>query len=173
MGAKMLINKLITSSTVDFAAEELKKYLRMMMPEGGDVKISYNPDARDGFRLGLMSDFSLDTSDAGDIELDDIIYIDCDEHGGIIAGSNSRSVLLAVYEYLRQMGCRWLFPGIDGEYIPMKDVTPVKYRHKASSRIRGNCLEGSPSQRALLDFIEFMPKMGLNTFMIQFKIPKI
>ena len=29
----------------------------MMMPEGGDVKIAYNPEAKDGFRLGLMSDF--------------------------------------------------------------------------------------------------------------------
>ena len=167
------INKLSAASPIDYAAEELKKYLRMMMPEGGDVKISYNPDARDGFRIGLMSDLGLDLSDTDNTALDDIIYIDTDEKGGIIAGSNSRSVLLAVYEYFRQMGCRWLFPGVDGEYIPMKDVTPVKYRHKASSRIRGNCLEGYPSQRALLDFIEFMPKMGLNTFMIQFKIPKI
>ena len=37
----MLNIKKITSDTiVDFAAEELKKYLRMMMPEGGDVKIA-------------------------------------------------------------------------------------------------------------------------------------
>ena len=51
------INKLYSESAIDFAAEELKKYLRMMMPEGGDVKIAYNPEARDGFRLGLMQDF--------------------------------------------------------------------------------------------------------------------
>ena len=167
------INKLYSHSAVDYAAEELKKYLRMMMPEGGDVKIAYNPEARDGFRLGLMQDFGLDVSDAEDTELDDIIYIDTDERDGIIAGSNPRSVLLAVYEYFRQMGCRWLFPGVDGEYIPMKDITTVKYRHKADSRVRGNCLEGYPSQKVLLDFIEFMPKVGLNAFMIQFKIPKI
>ena len=73
------INKITSNSTVDFAAEELKKYLRMMMPEGGDVKISYNPDARDGFRLGLMEDLGLDTSDAEDTFLYDILYIDCDE----------------------------------------------------------------------------------------------
>ena len=66
------INKIISSSAVDFAAEELKKYLRMMMPEGGDVKIAYNPDAKDGFRLGLMQDFSLDVSDVPDTDLDDI-----------------------------------------------------------------------------------------------------
>ena len=97
-----------SNSTVDYAAEELKKYLRMMMPEGGDVKIAYNPLAEYGFRLGLMSDLGLDVSDAEDLELDDILYIDCDTEGGIIAGSNPRSVLLSVYEYFRQMGCRWL-----------------------------------------------------------------
>ena len=33
------INKITSNSTVDFAAEELKKYLRMMMPECGEVFI--------------------------------------------------------------------------------------------------------------------------------------
>ena len=51
------IYKITANPVVDFAATELKKYLRMMMPEGGDVEISYNPDAKDGFRLGLMQDF--------------------------------------------------------------------------------------------------------------------
>ena len=88
-----LINKALSSETVDFAAQELKKYLRMMMPECGDVKIVYNPMAKDGFRLGLMQDFGLDVSDAESTELDDIIYIDCDTSGGIIAGDNPRSVL--------------------------------------------------------------------------------
>ena len=56
------IYKITSHPTVDFAAEELKKYLRMMMPENGDITISYAPDAKEGFRLGLMSDFCLDTS---------------------------------------------------------------------------------------------------------------
>ena len=126
------IYKIRSESPIDFAAEELRKYLRMMMPDAGNYKVRFNPEAKDGFRLGLMEDFDLDVSDAEDAELDDILYIDCDETGGIIAGSNSRSVLLAVYEYFRQMGCRWLFPGVDGEYIPLKNITPVKYRHKPS-----------------------------------------
>ena len=165
------INKLISVSAVDFAAEELKKYLRMMMPEGGDVKIAYNPDAADGFRLGLMQDFGLDVSDAENTELDDILYMDCDEKGGIIAGSNPRSVLLAVYEYLRQLGCRWLFPGVDGEYIPMKDIAPVKLRHKPTMRYRGWCNEGAEYQQCMYDAIDFAPKVGLNIFMMEAHIP--
>ena len=165
------INKLITSETVDYAAEELKKYLRMMMPEGGDVKIVYSPGATEGFRLGIMSELGLDTSDVRDPMLDDVVYIDCDTRGGVIAGSNQRSVLLAVYEYLRKLGCRWLFPGVDGEYIPMKNIEPVKYRHKPSCRYRGWCNEGGQSQSSIIDAVEFAPKVGLNAISLEFRIP--
>ena len=165
------INKITANNVVDYAAEELKKYLRMMMPEGGDIKIAYDPDAKDGFRLGLMQDFGLDVSDVEECELDDILYIDCDKDGGIIAGDNPRSVLLSVYEYLRQNGCRWLMPGVDGEYIPMKDIEPVKYRHVPSCRYRGQCNEGAEFQQSMMATIEFMPKIGMNTFMIEFRNP--
>ena len=166
------INKATSSEVIDFAASELKKYLRMMMPEGGDVKIVYNPDAKDGFRLGLMQDFGLDVSDVKDVFLDDIIYVDCDERGGIISGDNERSVLIAVYEYLKQNGCRWLFPGIDGEYIPRADIKPVKLRHVPRMRYRGYAAEGGVFHDAVTDFVDFMPKIGLNTYMIEFRIPR-
>ena len=165
------IRKISSDSVIDFAAEELKKYLRMMMPEVGNIGISYMPGADNGFRLGLMQDMGLDVSDAEDAVLDDIIYIDTDKSGGIIAGDNPRSVLLAVYEYLRQNGCRWLFPGIDGEYIPIKEIEAVSYRHKASCRYRGPCIEGATSQRVLEETIDFLPKVGMNLFMMQFLVP--
>ena len=162
------INKITSHTVIDFAAEELKKYLRMMMPEGGDTKIISDDIAEDCFRLGLMEDFGLDVSDAENTELDDIIYIDCDENGGIIAGANPRAVLIAVYEYLRQNGCRWLFPGIEGECIPVNDIKPVNYRHKPALRFRGWMSEGALFQYSLLDAIDFMPKVGMNLFMTQF-----
>ena len=77
----LYVNKLIDHPTVGYAADELKKYISMMMPEGEDIKISFNPTASEGFRLGLMQDFGLDTSDATDTEADDIVYIDTDEKG--------------------------------------------------------------------------------------------
>ena len=55
-----VINKVNSNHVIDFAAEELKKYLRMMMPRCGEIDINYAPDATDGYRLGLMSDFGLD-----------------------------------------------------------------------------------------------------------------
>ena len=165
------INKISSFSAVDYAAEELRKYLRMMMPECGNIEIFYNPSAKDGFRLGLMQDFGLDVSDAAEVDLDDILYIDTDTEGGIIAGDNPRSVLLSVYEYLRQNGCRWLMPGVDGEFIPMQDIKPVKYRHAPTSRYRGWGSEGFMFQSSLNDAIEFMPKVGMNLFMIEFLCP--
>ena len=166
------IYKITSNPTVDFAAEELKKYLRMMMPRCGEIIIERNENATTDFRLGLMSDFGLDTSEADDIVLDDIIHIDTDEKGGIIAGSNPRSVLLATYRYLQENGCRWLFPGIDGEYIPIKDVEPVKYHKMADCRFRGQCNEGAEFQPNMMDVIDFTPKIGLNVFMIEFFNPK-
>ena len=165
------INKITSNPTVDFAAEELKKYLRMMMPDSGEIIIKYAPDATDGFRLGLMAGFSLDTSEADDLDLDDILHIDTDAKGGIIAGSNPRSVLLAVYKYLTINGCRWLFPGIDGEFIPVRNVEATKYHKMADCRYRGQCNEGAEFQPNMIEVIDFTPKIGMNVFMIEFLNP--
>ena len=166
------IFKITSDPVVDFAAEELKKYLRMMMPRCGEIIISYDPHAKSDFRLGLMENFGLDTSEAEEQDLDDIIHIDTDENGGIIAGNNPRSVLLAVYKYLTINGCRWLFPGVDGEYIPIKGIEPVKYHKLADCRYRGQCNEGAESQQAMLETIDFCPKIGMNVYMLEFDIPK-
>ena len=53
------IYKIRSESPIDFAAEELRKYLRMMMPDAGNYKVRFNPEAKDGFRLGLMVCLSL------------------------------------------------------------------------------------------------------------------
>ena len=160
------------NGTVAYAAEEFKKYLRMMMPDLTDVRIVHDPFAKNGFRLGLMQDFGLDVSDAEDVDLDDILYVNTDKFDGVIAGDNPRSVLLAVYEFFRQNGCRWLFPGHHGEYIPQKEISAVKYRHKPHMRYRGPCIEGAVSREIVLETIDFLPKVGMNLFMMQFLIPK-
>ena len=164
------INKIIANPTVDYAAEELKKYLRMMMPECGDIEIAFAPEAKDGFRLGLLETFGL-PNEAEDPVLDDVVHIDTDENGGILAGSNPRSILFAVYRYLRLNGCRWLYPGVDGDYVPMKDIEPQQYHHMADHRFRGHCNEGAESQQCMLDTIEFYAKQELNVYMLEFLVP--
>ena len=166
----LTIYKLRADHTVDFAAEELKKYLRMMMPRCGEIDIIYDTAAKDGFRLGLLQDFGL-PNEAEDPVLDDIVHIDTDNEGGILAGSNPRSVLFAVYRYLKLNGCRWLYPGVDGEHIPMQDLQPQKYHHLADHRFRGHCNEGAEFQNCMLETIDFYAKQECNVYMIEFDNP--
>lgn len=165
------INKITSDTVVDFAAEELKKYLRMMMPRVGEIDIAYDPLAKDGFRLGLLQDFGIEFEKVDNVKLDDIVHIDTTAEGGIIAGDNPRSVLLAVYKYLRLNGCRWIFPGVDGEFIPIKDVEGFKYHKVADHRYRGQCNEGAETQTSVLETIDFTPKLGMNSYMLEFDVP--
>ena len=162
--------KLRTDEAIDFAAQELKKYLRMMMPRCGDIAIGYDPKAEGGFRLGLLADFGL-PNEAEDPVLDDIVHIDTEADGGILAGSNGRSVLFAVYRFLKLNGCRWLYPGVDGEHIPMQPIVAQKYHHQAAHRFRGHCNEGAESQGCMLETIDFYAKQELNVYMLEFDVP--
>ncbi len=167
----MKIIKLRSDIVVDFAATELKKYLRLMMPETEDIEIIYNESGKDGFRLGLFSDFGLDTSEVDDAVLDDVVHIETDKNGGILAGSNPRSVLFAVYRFLKLNGCRFLYPGLDGEYIPLRDIEPTSYHHKASMRFRGQSSEGTEYPQCMIESIDFYTKLEMNTFMLEFDTP--
>lgn len=151
------------TKTITFAAEELKRYLARMLDSTENIDVT--------LEVGRMQDFSLDVSDAEDLHLDDLVYICTNEQGGVIAGDNDRSVLFAVYEYLRQHGARWLFPGEGGEWIPKAVLHPVNYRHLATNRFRGPCIEGAESRELVLETIDFLPKVGMNLFMSQFFEP--
>ncbi len=166
----LTIKKVRADHVIDFAAEELKKYLRMMMPECGEIDICYDPTATDGFRLGLLSDFGL-PSEAEDPRLDDIIHIDTTKTGGILAGSNPRSVLFSVYRFLRENGCRWLYPSIDGDYVPMQDIEGVNYHKMADHRFRGFCNEGSEIQYSMLECADYYAKLEMNVYMLEWFIP--
>ena len=157
------IKKVRLNNTVDFAAEELKKYLRMMMPACGEIDIVYEPEAKDGFRLGLMEDFGL-PCEAEDVTLDDVVHIDTTEDGGILAGSNPRSVLFAVYRFLKCNGCRFLFPGTDGEYIPRKQIGATQYHKMADHRLRAHTTEGDPSLEHALRYIDYQCKQEMNAY---------
>ena len=166
----LTIKKVRANHVIDYAAEELKKYLRMMMPECGEIDIFYDPQAKDGFRLGLLEDFGL-PSEAEDPVLDDVIHVDTTAEGGILAGSNPRSVLFSVYRFLRENGCRWLYPGVDGDYVPMKDIEGVQYHKLADHRFRGFCNEGSESQTCMLECADYYAKLEMNVYMMEWFIP--
>lgn len=99
--------------------------------------------------------------EAEDPLVDDVIHIVTDEKGGILAGSNTRSVLFAVYRYLKLNGFRFLCPGAESEHIPKKPVTPQKYHKQADHRYRGHAIEGDPSLEQVLDYIDWHDKYGM------------
>lgn len=176
----MIIRKTTDNETVAFACDELKKYLRMMQPHAGEVEIL--PEGKEPYyihqnkwevRIGLFEDFGMPLDEVENVEFDDVIHIDVEENGGILAGNNPRSVLFAVYTYLRENGCRWLFPGIEGEYIPMKMWGPVKLHKVADNRFRGQCDEGAQSQTSVLEMIDWATKLCMNLVSIEFFNPKV
>ncbi|MBE7050952.1 MAG: DUF4838 domain-containing protein [Ruminococcaceae bacterium] len=173
----MIIKLFKKDETALYAAEELKKYLDIIHPEFCE-KIVFSQEndnyiTKDEIKLGLLSDFSLDTSDVHDEICDDVVYIDVKNGSGIIAGSNIRSILLSVYAYLKAAGCVFLRPGDDGEIIPERDMSCFShlYRKKADFSFRGECIEGAVSFEHVRDTIIWSPKVGMNLFMIQQIIP--
>ncbi len=156
--------------TVEFAASELAKYLRVMTGITPSVVNSSAPGS-DGLRIGLLASFpELRTPSVSDPYLDDAITISVDGGSGVIAGINSRSVLIAVYRYLTEQGCRWLRPGADGEYIPTVDTLhAVHISETPSYRHRGVCIEGAVSVDHVKNMIDWLPKVGYNGYFTQFR----
>lgn len=162
------------NETVEYAATELKKYVTAMSrgkicPEVTSEQIR----ADEGIILATLSALSLDVSDLEDAFTDDIIDINITNGTGYIAGSNNRSILMGVYKYCASLGCRYLRPGPDGDYIPRADVEnhAFKYRKKADSPIRCEIIEGCVSYEHCRDTVYYLPKIGMNAYMIEGLVP--
>lgn len=154
--------------TIRYAAEELVRCLSRITGEA--VAAEFN-DGGTGVSLSLMSDLpGFRAPEVADSELDDAIHIDVKGGIGVIAGINPRSVLLAAYRYLTELGCRWLRPGADGEHIPMLESIPdVRLSEVPSYRHRGICIEGAVGLEHVSGIIDWMPKLGFNGYFIQFR----
>lgn len=134
---------------LSYAAQELKKYALAV------------------FGQELFVELKLEKDGAAD---DDFYTITVRKGHGCILGVNGRSVLMGVYGLFFEMGCRWIRPAEGGDYIVKKDISECnaeitftsKYRH------RGICSEGAISEENLIDMIEWLPKMGMNTVFLQF-----
>lgn len=163
------IKKVGDNRTIDFAIAELTEYL-MKMDSSLKVELSQDDDA---LAIGCSDELYKNLVPVEDKDLDDSIYIDVKDGKGIITGSNPRSVLIAVYRYLKELGCRFIRPGKDNEVIPncnpMEKAVYVK--EKASYRHREVCIEGAVSYQHVSDMIDWVPKISMNGYYIQFKKP--
>ncbi len=147
---------------IRFAAGELRRCLKLAI--GGDVRVAKRKARTDERGLWLsVGDQPRD---------DDVIDIDVTGDKGDIVGANPRAVLLAVYRYLTELGFRWVRPGRDGEVIPQLRKLParrIRVRETPSYKHRGICIEGASSWEHVRDMIDWAPKLGFNTYFVQFR----
>lgn len=164
------------NDTIIFAGYELSKYIEKMDPsKTASVEISQACEYRkeeNTIWLGLNDDFMIhgfhiEIKDG----LTDCIFIDINHSSGIICGVNPRSVLLGVYQFLTQAGGRWIRPGESGEIIPEKCFRDIEVHitKEASYKHRGVCIEGANSLENVLDMVDWLPKIGCNSYFIQFR----
>lgn len=151
-----------------FAAEEFARLISAADPEAA-VSVSRHSFSPDSQVLWIGMAPAFPKPQVEDPTIDDAIYIDVHNGAGVITGVNERSVLIAVYRFFREIGCVFLHPGRDGEYIPQKDSTClcVTVNEAAAYRHRGICLEGSNSYENVADMIDWAPKLGFNAYFTQ------
>ena len=171
---KITIAKIGNNKTVEFAVEELKKYLKMIDSELFiDVHSyeKYDDKVKNVVWVGL--DPAFEVIETEDKTLDDAILIDIAENVGVITGANPRSVLIAVYRFLKELGCAWVRASIDGEVIPSYTMTPITMyiSEEPSYRHRAICIEGATSYEHVISMIDWIPKASMNGYHTQFFLP--
>lgn len=170
------IKPVITSNekenrTLMFAAKELQKYLSLVV--NGEVPViatSEYTGCNNVIFLGI--NLAENVPEVDNKELDDAIFIEVKSFSGIITGTNARSVLIAVYRFLKEKGFKFIRPGKYGEIIPDAfNEEDVHICEKASYRHRGVCIEGTVFQEQLADIIDWLPKAAMNEYFVQFRLP--
>jgi hypothetical protein len=68
------------------------------------------------------------------------------------------------------LGCRWVRPGAEGEFIPAMDLdsTRIDLHEAAAFRHRHASIEGAISLEHIRAMIEWMPRVGYNAYLFQF-----
>lgn len=148
------------SEVIVFAGEELTGYLARMEERLQEIPL----------KIRLRSD-----ERAFAEAVNDSYRVQIDETNGYIIGNNDRSVLLGVYDYLHFLGCRFPMPGKKHDVVPgvTCDGLTASYEKQASCFHRGVCIEGADSFENIMDYIDWLPKVGFNSFFLQFKSPYV
>ena len=171
---KIRLCRVGANETVEFAFEELRRYL-YAIDETVDIEPffydAYNPAHRNA--LWLIADPGLAPAVA-DPALDDAFRIRIKENEGVIAGTNPLSVLIGVYSLLKKLGCKWIRPGRDGEIIDRKLLEPISldYEEKAAYRFRGIDFAVSSSTQTTVDMMDWLPKEGMNHYFYETLSPE-
>lgn len=173
---RITLAKIGKNRTVDYAVDELYAYLkRIDNTLFVDVRCcdEYNTSLDRVIWVGESDCFSSLLISVDDKRQDDSIYINVRNNSGIITGCNPRSVLIAVYRFLRELGVAWVRPTDDGEIVPEYKITDISVdvKEKASYRHRAICIEGEVGYEHVLEMIKWIPRIGMSGYFFQFFIP--
>ena len=152
----MLILDRVKNETSTYAKEELSAYLIKMATISNRARIEL-----------MLIDPEIDVKMS-----DDRYIIEITDGIGFIKGSNSRSILLGVYTYLKHLGCRFLRPGELGEIVPKSDLSGTcSIDFKAFYPYRVEVIEGAIDEVISKEVISWLPKAGYNGYYIQYVTP--
>lgn len=168
----MKINYLGESAAVVFAAEELCRILKSASGHDFEISGAAGFNENTGIYLGEFDRFpGISPLDNNYDLYDDEIFISVEDGKGIIAGINPRSVLIAVYRFLTELGCRFVGFGESGELIPQIEPgnARVSLHERAYYKHRGVCIEGAVSGENVRQMVDLLPKLGMNSYFIQFR----
>ena len=173
---KIRLGQLGSHETVAFAVDELQKYLKRIDPELFiEILLLDKPNDACGnvVWVGLHDSFKVPVVE--DRLLDDAVAISVENGAGYISGANERSVLIAAYRFLKELGCDWFRPGTDGFRVKQKELDniTVHVEEVPSCRHRGVCIEGAISTEHVVNMLDYLPRVGMNEYYIQFLTPAI
>lgn len=155
-----------------FAAEELARYLSAMRGSnpllgGGDGDAYPVYVGRTEASAGYTDQLTAPLPETAE----EVFVVAVSEEEAVLAGGGDRGTLYAVYAFLEDLGCLWLEPGPEGEYVPESPelVLPVQerverpvmtIRHIGTSGQLEDPLNKAPEQ--IEQTIDWMVKNRLN-----------
>lgn len=112
------------------------------------------------------------------VKKNDLIQINLSGGKGKIKSNTQVGLLIGIYRFFSEFGVRYLRPGRENEYIVKGNTEDflnkkINISEEASFKHRGICIEGADSFENVKSFIDWLPKIGLNSFFVQFENPYI
>jgi len=163
---------------VKFAAMELVKYISKLtgytVPSGlNKQEGSFNICLATSGKIQGLSGLSINTTE---LKYDGFI-LKAFEKALVICGNYPRSTSYGVYYLLEQWGCRWLYPGVEGEFLPENPTLDFQINtlNNPDFEIRGFMEGGSADYptyfvKEMLEMVDWSFKNKMNSYMRHFSI---
>jgi hypothetical protein len=143
-----------SSATLDFAAEELARYLKAIT--GEDYPLERQAERSRSATARLSVDQALQEDEYRISRVGSVVEI---------SGGSPRGCLYGTYRFLERLGCRWPLPGKDYEVVPRRTEigwSGPEVRSRPVMRHRGLMWIPISYDDDLLDLIDYLAKNGFN-----------